>query len=724
MHATMTQVDVGFMAGHTAPRRLGWIGLGVGGGNATAAAVSAATGPAEGDEQDGLPYSTKGSLSMSSVIMPQHHLWHQHQSEGGTPIVVTPVARSGPMNRRREISQLIRHYPLPLFSATSDLISESNMRCCVHPHARVVGQRCPICAAESDSTGAEAFVSQEVKETSRSAGINEISENSIDDTATIFSGHGDELEEVSLDPKWAEALRAISLRLANEKAQQSMNPAVHVDSPVDITAVEASEEESPNRTIVSIPNLTDLQRTIQQATKSIGKFSLDDDNDANDGDISLSSFASDANLVTKNFAESKKQTPPRRGSLRSLHLDDPAPWSQGFEFYPKQLYFGAIGTAQHDENNIGSGSSVASSLTCESYNSLSAPPKPSRGTSSAKVFKAGSYETVDSAPMSDNNIAYRTSLHNTKLGPSLIGDCMNTTRVEDTFANTNKFVTRRSPSKRHLGDSVEVNDKDVAEESGIGRRATRSASPSMDDTLEIPKKSLLSFLTALGRNSRSRSCSRPRQSNSRRSKSRTRSKSQYRSKSQSRSKSRTRSKSHSRPKSCTRTHIAKEASETTEPWKSNTEMEEHQTSENVSCTPPEISMPQEAQQRVEPTSQILPNPEIVQATEESLKSLSHAAALEQLVARCPMSHPRYKLGDAARDEDMIIFPKSRHGRGRTRRRETNNSDSAESLLSSSGSDSNDREAGGSKACKSTVDIRKAIGQLRHLDAAFSEFQFF
>jgi hypothetical protein len=133
-------------------------------------------------------------------------------------------------------------------------------------------------------------------------------------------------------------------------------------------------------------------------------------------------------------------------------------------------------------------------------------------------------------------------------------------------------------------------------------------------------------------------------------------------------------------------------------------------------------MPQEAEQRVEePTSQILSYPEIVQATEESLKSSSHAATLEQLVARCPISHPRYKLGDAARDEDMIVFPKSRHGRGRTRRRETNNSDSAESLLSSSCSDGNDREASGSKACESTVDIQKAIGQLRHLDAAFSEF---
>lgn len=721
MHATMTLVDVGFMAGHTSPRRLGWIGLGVGGGNA--AAVPAATGPAEaeGDEQDGLPYSTKGSLSMSSVIMPQHHLWNQ--SEGGTPIVVTPAARSGPMNRRREISQLIRQYPLPLFSATSDLTSESNMGCWVHPQARVVGHRCPICAAASGSTVTVASMSQEVNETSRSAGINEASENSIDDTATIFSGHEDELEEVSLDPKWAEALRAISLRLANEKAQQSMSPAAHVDSPVDITAVEASDEKSPNRTTVSIPNLTDLQRTIQQATKSIGKFSLDFEND---GDISLSSFASDANFVTKNFAESKKQTPPRRGSLRSLHLDDPAPWSQGFEFYPKQLYFGANGTAQHDENIIGSaGSSVISSLTCESYNSLSAPPKPSRGTSSTKVFEARSsnldelYETVDPAPMSESNIAYQPSLHNTKLGPSLICDHMNTTRAEGTFVNTNKYVTRRSPSKnaeRHLGDSVEVNDKDVAEESVIGRRATRSSSPSMDDTLDAPKKSLLSFLTALGRNSRSRSCSRPRQSNSRRSKSRTRSKSQ------SRSKSCTRSKSHSRSKSCTRNHVVKGACETIEPWKSNTEKEGHQTSEHASCTPPEISMPQEAEQRVEePTSQILSYPEIVQATEESLKSSSHAATLEQLVARCPISHPRYKLGDAARDEDMIVFPKSRHGRGRTRRRETNNSDSAESLLSSSCSDGNDREASGSKACESTVDIQKAIGQLRHLDAAFSEF---
>lgn len=709
MHATMTQVDVGFMtaAGHTtstSPRHLrSWItapySLGMGGGNsgATSISVSAETGESEVEvgSDSFLPRTTNGS-----------HYQLLYQGEGGVPIGSTPTPsfRSINTNRRRDISHLMHQHP-STSPSMSDVASESDLRSYAHRR----------CSSEK---------------------INDILlEESNEESTTIRSACEDELEEVSLDPKWAAALREISIRLASERAQQSMTTAksmsepsvgpvvVQSDSPVDVKAFEA-RERSPlptNRTTPSIPILTDLQRMIQEATKSIGKFSLEtmESNANDDGDnISLSSFASDAHFVAKNFAESKKHI-PRRGSLRSHQLDDHAPWTQGFEFYPKQKYFGSTGTgAQHEENIFGSGSSVTSSLTCESYNSLVSPPKSSRGSSPTKTASAPyiHHESADSevsielgvVPTSDRNVA-------SALGPSLVANRMNKTRVEDSFSCTKK-TTRQSSFKKG--------------ESAIGRRTARSSSPVQDDImLEAPRQSLLSFLTALGRNSRSRSLSRPQ-------------------KSQSRSKSRARSKSQSRSKSRTRNR-KKVAAEPTDTWKSNIEMDdqrmcEHEyctppemsvlqqagqkvgepntekddqsiVCEQESCIPPEISAPQDAGQRVEepPTSQTLSHPEMVQVVpEESVHCPTHyATALDQPGKRCPIAHPRYKLGDAACDEDMIVFPTSRQRRGRTRRRETNN-DSDETLQSSSGSDS--------ILCESSFDIHLAIGQLRHLDAAFSE----
>ncbi len=705
MHKTMTQVDVdlGFMTGHQGPRNQGWINattcsLGVR-GNARAF-VAAETGGAEAEGEDCLSYSTKlnGSLFVPSVINPQHQLLNQ--GEEWTPMHTSSRSRS--RNRRREISNLIHQHPSLHFIA--DVASESTiLRCGRHPRARLTSNWCPQCAVATGTFDVtEGSFSQEANGTSHVGGMNGFLEDSIENTATIGSECKNDLEEVSLDPKWAEALRAISIRLASERAQEpsmttekrehSSGPVAHSDPSVNVSEIEAREEERLENRVTQhcIPILTDLQRTIQQATKSIGIFSLDD----SDGDVYLSSFASDTHHVAKNFAESKTRV-PRRGSLRSHQLDDHAPWSQGFEFYLKPNYFGSNGTAQNEENGIGSGSSVISSLTCESYNSLVSPPTFSLGTSPNKTSSSPDkyIERADSekscfmtnlemdvvAPVSESNIASRTSLQNSKLGPSLTGDRVNEARVEDSFASTKKFVTRRSSSKkvnRHQGGVAG---------SVIGERATRSSSPAKDEMLEAPRKYLLSFLTALGRNSRSRSCSRPQ-------------------KSHCRSKSRTRSKSHSRSKSGTCNH-AKGVSEPTEPLKSNAEKYDELMCDNGSCPPPEI-------QRVEePKIQSITHPEII----ESPNSTPQIAALEP-PGRCPIAHPRYKLGDSAFDEDMIVFPASRQRRGRTRRRETN-SDGAETLQSSSGSESNDREVG-SGACE--FDVHLAIGQLRHLDAVFSE----
>lgn len=88
------------------------------------------------------------------------------------------------------------------------------------------------------------------------------------------------------------------------------------------------------------------------------------------------------------------------------------------------------------------------------------------------------------------------------------------------------------------------------------------------------------------------------------------------------------------------------------------------------------------------------------------------------VGRGPIAHPHYKLGDEARDSDIIVFPKlsksrTRRSRGRRRRKKRHGSTSDSS---SSSSDDDDKECRQSRAA---VDIvPQAIGELHHLDAAW------
>jgi len=81
--------------------------------------------------------------------------------------------------------------------------------------------------------------------------------------------------------------------------------------------------------------------------------------------------------------------------------------------------------------------------------------------------------------------------------------------------------------------------------------------------------------------------------------------------------------------------------------------------------------------------------------------------------RGPIMHPQYTLGDSARDEDMIVFPKRKKSRLRRRRRRLRNTHKSQE---DSGSDSNGEMDEGSSS--RSAHISMAIGQLRHLDAAF------
>ena len=92
---------------------------------------------------------------------------------------------------------------------------------------------------------------------------------------------------------------------------------------------------------------------------------------------------------------------------------------------------------------------------------------------------------------------------------------------------------------------------------------------------------------------------------------------------------------------------------------------------------------------------------------------------QQLGVRSPITHPAYKLGDQARDEDMIIFPKYSKRSRRSRRRRRRKRDDC-SQDSSCSDDSDDEDQGQSSRRRLQVNIPLAIGHLRHLDAAFSE----
>jgi len=100
------------------------------------------------------------------------------------------------------------------------------------------------------------------------------------------------------------------------------------------------------------------------------------------------------------------------------------------------------------------------------------------------------------------------------------------------------------------------------------------------------------------------------------------------------------------------------------------------------------------------------------------------------IIRGPIAHPYYKLGDVAREEDMIIFPKknSRSRRRRRRRRRHRSKSRTASLSSSDSSSSSDSDSDrDNDSDDDNLDEREArrkhsiymsIKELRHLDAAF------
>eukprot|EP00578_Thalassiosira_sp_NH16_P004948 CAMPEP_0181139772 /NCGR_PEP_ID=MMETSP1071-20121207/34959_1 /TAXON_ID=35127 /ORGANISM="Thalassiosira sp., Strain NH16" /LENGTH=833 /DNA_ID=CAMNT_0023226699 /DNA_START=109 /DNA_END=2610 /DNA_ORIENTATION=- len=659
-----------------------------------------------------------------------------------------------------------------------------------------------------------------------------------------------DMEEVSLDPKWADALRAISLHLANEKLHQLIG---------DLAAegCDSDAEEHPLTQQQPRRSPTNLDELLP--TESIDHISMDDgDYDYNDN-ISHSSITMDTPVI-KTFAESKTQQAvpllqqqQRVGSSRCQNARYTTPNSRLLDFIataPGAKYRSinsgdSCSSSSSDEPSVTC--SIASGYTIGSFNSLAAPPPPPQATMNPFIFPpeptplgpVSSDETYDSP----NSVADTKKLYpktrsyysdNDKEGGELFQgkeeeeeeehrDFENSffmsvpkdysekkmtaplTMTDKVVANGNTTPTN-DPMKQATDDSsaptgnsqredssammqnqhhshnyvqrsalvediMSESDEDepasltvpsidvrdtrredspptaVVGDKKLTQRQRRSSSKkdkrrpgskveqeaSVEDLSDcklndVPPVKSHSFFSALVHNSRSRSRSRPRQAHGR-SKSRSR-------KDVGVSATDAATKQVVKARKCMTDkklgkhgvdHFARQLSMTvTEETK--LKVDEEAKPKHLVSIPPELKVevvPEEESPRTLSTTTAqdgshAPHPSPEEATDR--------CNLQTTSARSPITHPLYSLGDLARDEDMLIFPKiarssgkrRRHRRRRRSRRKRRGRSQEEDSSSDSSDDDDEYEerAGRSRNFFSKVDLWLAVGQLRHLDAAF------
>ena len=510
-----------------------------------------------------------------------------------------------------------------------------------------------------------------------------------------------EIEEVPLDDRWVQALREISERLALERSHQQLLEAFQDGGDQEERADDGDDGDQSSSTSLdtstkghpivggtydefveflsqggreSLPtpmesnedlnttlsNLSELQQTIERATKAIGNGSVDED----DLSISQSSIAG-GRPVAKMFAESKGQPLPRASPQTSLQVNYQ-------ELEPAGRTKFEVTEVITSDISCQSSGSDESELSSESYNSLAAPPAKS------------SFTPVQSDDDLNRNIQYLdvsnktqdspTSVMNTDLlGPSeyeqVIVEDVTEESDDDEEATPTTFLSKTVVSSP--GKTASASPSKSSSRSRPRRSKSRSRQLVTDegDDEESPSKTTVtsSFFSALVNNSRSRSHSRSRRSNSR---------------------------SNSRGR-----NVAGGASNV--PLPRENEEKKGQEVENQSVPQPEVIMtPEESpQSNTTPVSETSP-PEACQLPAEDFRG--------------PITHPQYKLGDVAHNEDMVIFPKHNSQR-RSRRRRRRRNDISNGDDSSSSSDSDEDEE---QDLPGKNNITRAIGQLRHLDAAF------
>jgi len=714
-------------------------------------------------------------------------------------------------NRRREISGLMvrqQSFPSSSLSLASMSSGDSKRECCqLHPQVRLRSGRCPRCAAgektkmsRSFGKGSESYAAAAGENTdfdgdnTTDIGVRESDKIMVEEEeevplfceeAKVEDGHNlvisdeihntadtttdtsheneivedaeeeiaddcvdDEIEEVSLDERWANALLFISYRLADQKSQGN-NPEACATKPS------------------SIPTLDyELQQTIERATQSVRRFSVSDT--GNDGieedayceteeedeydDISESSIAMDCGTPKKMFAESKGgQNPPQvhRHPIANALLD---------HFAPGNIFVGTDVMASNINlcPSSGSDSSVtlsegsSSDHTAASYNSLSAPLPSSckKTTTTSPVWGLTcSNDTNDSPTCVTHKKAYdedyshrhttsyreRPEEEDLEVGSLEEEDLdVDSSQEEEEEEENNRVDISHDESTTTLDvqeDDVLVedvtsdesdDDEEIPPASSTRGAAVTSSSVSPRKPPPTIKSPGSSFFSALVHNSRSRSTPRPLAKSTSRARNAAAEGANDRAESRPR---RGKSKTKKMSKKLDRSEENNDEKENVRRKKREEEQDQSTTETNPCGTGPSQrniqpdvvakNIPDESPQHIATPPVLEPMP---------VPPCTDCPSLQQ--DRGPITHPNYKLGDLARSEDMLVFPKkllshNRRARARQRRRRRRkiDNDGSREGDGSSCNDSDDDDAEKSRKGK-RVDIDLAIGQLRHLDAAF------
>ena len=565
-------------------------------------------------------------------------------------------------NRRNEISNRSHS-----FHSISDSKSELNTKCILHTQVRLRSNRCPLCAAAkakkqcrtglgngvatANTHGASVTASCRGEKENSLSGT--ILNNSTEDILTDAGEDG--IEKVSLHPKWAEALREISIRLANKKAEQ------------------VCKSPAP-----------------------------DPPNDEKD-DVSLSSF--ETHNFRKIFAESKEQL-PRLGFSNAHHRQGVhSPLSQRLELLSKATDFGTDITFLESVNlchSLGSESLATLSLACghteeSCFSSVATRMPHSPLTSSSASHGANSPISVMNAKAlspdhnHDDKSLQEEDVNSDYLEKSsfmAIPKTYSEVKTANPVTPTSTAGQSSSPEsllarQKSSSSTVDQLDDNSCNKTKFNNRIESPTDDSVDEEItarssptkavvKSPAKAHPSFFCALVNNSRCRS--------------------------------RTPS---SRSKSRSRYHVGVDETER----RCHGEKGSEHAKELGHSPPPQAQtakLPPQSEQ-CKPDPQTEPQPVVAETPEKA------AYRNESRGSREPFTHPLYKLGDLARDEDMIVFSVTRRRRSRRQWCKRDKSKKNTDSLSSDDSDNEDSH------CNRT---QQAISELRHLDAAFGEFELF
>ena len=573
--------------------------------------------------------------------------------------------RSKSVGRRRVYNSPSLHSQ----SFTSSVLTN----CKVHNEVKLMKGRCPICTLES--------IRQRRSSLEKPP-----------DTNVIERDRGNNSDSKDdLDPIWQIKLREISERLANERAEAEASKQTSSDIELDPAGSGTKMREDSENTPAQnnfVPTSTlkdylgDLQKTILQATQSKKIVAAKVDVD----ETSQSSLADRQPIAS--FAEAKAPLPDRNGF-------DECQVVNSNNVQRSHLEGELLDSSVHCESTSSDSSvtmSVVSRNSFESYNSLG-----------LAVIKESRAQQSDDSPACVADLEKDESDVNVNMNASEDFSSSFANIGSRSFSETKTKLPATSSNAEPVEMRVDT-DEEVASKLGHRedpssqsskprpslpkRKSNKNLQKAPDDGADQsktgggPEKSY-SFFSALGHLHTDRV--------------------------------------HQRRRSLQQDGLA--ASQTAKPGSNDTPVQDGQHSDqNSSQTSVEsasnLSNRRTDDNQSDQQDSKLPE-ELGEPPLDTERKPPRAVPAANLgLGRGPIVHTHYKLGDEARDEDMIVFPKlsksrARRSRGRRRRKKRNSSTSDSS---SSSSDDDDDECRQSRSAADVVP--RAIGELRHLDAAW------